>query len=52
MIDTGKNIVVERISIPGVIELRHIAEAPASNGGYLLVPFMRPKNLHPMIQVA
>ena len=52
VIDTQKQIVAERILIPGVLELRHIAEAPASLGGYLLVPFMRPKNLNPLIQVS
>lgn len=50
-IDTARQIVVERILIPGVIELRHIAEAPPKLGGYLLVPLMRPKNLGPLIQV-
>jgi len=50
-IDAAKQIVAERIHIPGVIELRHIAEAPASLGGFLLIPFMRPKNLGPLIQV-
>lgn len=52
VIDTKKQTVAERILIPGVLELRHIAEAPAAQGGYLLVPFMRPKNLNPLIQVA
>jgi len=52
VIDTQKQVVAERILIPGVLELRHIAEAPASQGGYLLVPFMRPKNLNPLIQVS
>jgi YVTN family beta-propeller protein len=52
VIDAVKQIVAERISIPGVIELRHIAEAPRSLGAYLLVPFMRPKNLGPLIAVA
>jgi YVTN family beta-propeller protein len=52
VIDTRKQTVAERIQIPGVLEMRHIAEAPASQGGYLLVPFMRPKNLNPLIQVA
>ena len=51
-IDTEKRTVAERILIPGAIELRRIAEAPRSAGGYLLVPLMRPKNLNPMIQVA
>ncbi len=52
VIDTVKQRVAERIEIPGVLELRHIAEAPGPNGGYLLVPMMRPKNLNPLIQVA
>jgi len=52
VIDTAKQRVTERIEIPGVLELRHIAEAPGPKGGYLLVPFIRPKNLNPLIQVA
>jgi YVTN family beta-propeller protein len=52
VIDTQSQTVAERVLIPGVLELRHIAEAPAAQGGYLLVPFMRPKNLNPLIQVA
>lgn len=50
-LDAQKQTVAERVLIPGVIELRHIAEAPARLGGYLLVPFVRPKNLGPLIQV-
>lgn len=52
VIDTRKQVTAERILIPGVVELRHIAEAPAGVGGYLLVPFMRPKNLGPLTQVS
>jgi YVTN family beta-propeller protein len=52
VIDTRRQIVTQRIAVPGVLELRHIAEAPKVQGGYLLVPFMRPKNLNPLIQVA
>ena len=52
VIDTEKQVTAERILIPGVVELRHIAEAPAGVGGYLLVPFMRPKNLGPLIRVS
>lgn len=52
VIDTKTQAVAERIQIPGVLELQHIAEAPIEKGGYLLVPFMRPKNLNPLIQVA
>lgn len=51
-IDTQRQIVADRILVPGVLEMRHIAEAPGPQGGYLLVPFMRPKNLNPLIQVA
>jgi len=59
VIDAAKQVVAERILLPGVIELRHIAEAPAMAGGHrgalgagdLLVPFVRPKNLGPLIQV-
>jgi YVTN family beta-propeller protein len=52
VIETKGQTVSERILIPGVLELRHMAEAPAAQGGYLLVPFMRPKNLNPLIQVS
>jgi YVTN family beta-propeller protein len=51
-LDAAKQVVAERILVPGVIELRHIAEAPPGLGGYLLVPFVRPKNLGPLIQVS
>jgi YVTN family beta-propeller protein len=50
-LDTTKQIVAERILIPGAIELRHIAEAPPRLGEYLLVPCVRPKNLGPLIHV-
>jgi YVTN family beta-propeller protein len=52
VIDTKTLKVSQRVPIPGVLELRHVAEAPAAMGGYLLVPFMRPKNLNPLIQVS
>ena len=51
VIDTRKQVVAERIVVPGVIQLRHIAEVPARMGGYLLIPFMRPKNLNPLVQI-
>ncbi len=51
VIDTRREIVAERILVPGVIQLRHIAEVPAKTGGYLLIPFMRPKNLNPLVQI-
>ena len=50
-IDTRTQTIVERIMLPGVIDLRQIAEAPSQLGGYLLVPFMRPKNLNPLVRV-
>ena len=52
VIDTERQVTAARIVIPGVVELRHIAEAPAGVGGYLVVPFMRPKNLGPLIRVS
>jgi YVTN family beta-propeller protein len=51
VIDAVKQIIEERILIPGAIELRHIAEAPKPLGGYLLVPEIRPKNLGPLVGV-
>ncbi len=51
VVDPRKQIVTARIVVPGVIQLRHIAELPASAGGAVLVPFMRPKNLNPLVQV-
>ena len=51
-LDAEKQVVAERILLAGVIELRHIAEAPPRLGGYLLIPFLRPKNLGPLIQVS
>jgi YVTN family beta-propeller protein len=50
-IDAERQIIAERILIPGVIELGHIAESPARDGGYLLIPFLRPKNLGPLVRV-
>lgn len=52
VIDTARQVVRERIRIPGAIELRHIAEAPNQAGDYLVVPLLRPKNLNPLVQVA
>ncbi len=51
VIDTRRQQIAERIMLPGVIQLRHIAEIPSRNGGYLLVPFLRPKNLNPLVQI-
>jgi YVTN family beta-propeller protein len=52
VIDAEKQIIAQRIQIPGVIELRHIAEGPAAEGDDLIIPFLRPKNLNPLIQVS
>ncbi len=51
LIDTKRQIVEERAFIPDAMELRQVAEAPASVGSFLLVALMRPKNLNPLIQV-
>ncbi len=51
VIDAQTQTVAERILVPGALEMRHIAEAPGPQGGYLLIPLMRPKNLNPLIQV-
>jgi YVTN family beta-propeller protein len=52
VIDAEKQIIAQRIQIPGVIELRHIAEGPVAEGDDLMIPFLRPKNLNPLIQVS
>jgi len=52
VIDALKQLVEARVWVPGAIELRHLAEAPKSLGGYLLVPEIRPRNLGPLISVA
>ena len=51
VIDTRSQVVAARINVPGVIQMRHITELPASAGGYLLILFMRPKNLNPLVQI-
>ncbi|MGC1872658.1 MAG: beta-propeller fold lactonase family protein [Acidobacteriaceae bacterium] len=51
VIDTKSETVAARVDVPGVIQMRHIAEMPASAGGYLLIPLMRPKNLNPLVQI-
>jgi len=51
VIDTSRQVVSQRVDVPGVIQLRHIAEVPSTAGGYLLVPFMRPKNVNPLIHL-
>jgi YVTN family beta-propeller protein len=51
VIDTSHQMVAARVDVPGVIQMRHITELPPSAGGYLLIPFMRPKNLNPLVQI-
>ncbi len=51
VIDTRAQMVSARVDVPGVIQMRHITELPPSAGGYLLIPFMRPKNLNPLVQI-
>jgi YVTN family beta-propeller protein len=51
VIDAEKQVVSERILIPGAIQLQRIVEAPGERGGYLVVPLARPKNLNPLVQV-
>ena len=51
VVDPERRIVTARVAIPGVIQLRQIAELSASAGGAVLVPFMRPKNLNPLVHI-
>ncbi|HEY5256108.1 MAG TPA: beta-propeller fold lactonase family protein, partial [Acidobacteriaceae bacterium] len=51
VIDTSRQVVAARVDVPGVIQMRHITELPASAGGYLLIPLTRPKNLNPLVQI-
>ncbi len=51
VVDTARQIVTSRITIPGAIQLRHIAQVPAQDGGYLLIPFQQPHNLVPLVQI-
>ncbi len=51
VIDTAKQEVVDRVMVPGTIELRRIAQVPPAEGGYFLIPFLQPHNLIPLIQI-
>ncbi len=51
VIDAAQQTIAARVAIPGVIQMRTIAEMPTNAGGALLVPFMRPKNLNPLVQI-
>lgn len=49
VIDTQRQTIAKRIDLPGVVQVRHITEL--SGGGDLIVPFMRPHNLVPLVQL-
>ncbi|HSY37278.1 MAG TPA: beta-propeller fold lactonase family protein [Acidobacteriaceae bacterium] len=51
VIDCTKQQIAARLDVPGVLQLRHIVELPLAAGGYLLIPFLRPKNLNPLVQI-
>ena len=51
VVSTEKQIVINRIMVPGSIQLRRIAQVPAREGGYLLIPFQQPHNLVPLVQL-
>ncbi len=51
IISTNKQIVMNRVMVPGVIQLRYIAQVPARQGGYLLIPFEQPHNLVPLLRL-
>ena len=50
-IDTTRQVMQERVFLPDALELRQVAEAPPSAGGFVMVALLRPKNLNPLIQV-
>ena len=51
VVSTARQVVASRIMVHGVIQLRHIAQVPAKEGGYLLIPFEQPHNLIPLVQI-
>jgi YVTN family beta-propeller protein len=51
VIDCATQQIAARLDVPGVLQLRHITVLPTTEGGYLLIPFMRPKNLNPLVQI-
>ncbi len=51
VVNTTKQVVSGRIMVPDAIQLRHIAQVPAKEGGYLLIPFEQPHNLIPLVQI-
>ncbi len=40
-----------QVAIPGAVQMRHIAQTPPRFGGYLLIPFLQPHNLIPLIEL-
>lgn len=51
VVSTAKQIVTGRVMVPGVLQLRYIAQVPAREGGYLLIPFQQPHNLVPLVRL-
>ena len=51
VVDTARQVVSSRIMVPGAVQLRHIAQLPPQQGGYLLVPYQQPHNLVPLVQI-
>lgn len=51
VVSTAKQIVTRRVMVPGVIQLRYIAQVPEREGGYLLIPFEQPHNLVPLVRL-
>ena len=51
VVSTARQIVTKRIMVPGVLQMRHIAQVPEGEGGYLLIPFEQPHNLVPLVRL-
>ncbi len=49
LINTATRQVARRILIPDAIQMRHIAQASPRHGGELLIPYLQPHNLVPLI---
>ncbi|MCL5770599.1 MAG: hypothetical protein M1588_04735 [Planctomycetes bacterium] len=49
LVDTATRQVARRILVPGAIQMRQIAQASTRHGDYLLIPFLQPHNLVPLI---
>lgn len=51
VVSTAKQVVTNRVMVPGAIQLRHITQMPEREGGYLLIPFTQPHNLVPLVRL-